>query len=489
MILMDKIKEAAISVIPVMIVVWALHLTVAPMGDALYKFIVGGILLIAGLAVFLVGAEIGIVPTGARAGSALTKKRNLTLLLVSGFIIGFFITIAEPDVHVLSQQIKAVSPDISQFGLVLMIASGVGLFVSIALARIVFQLSLRVLLAVFYALIFICAFFAQQGFLGIAFDAGGATTGPMTVPFILALGIGVASVRAKSDNDDSFGLIGVASIGPVLSVLILGLFVREGASGSDSAILEEASTLWGHFFHYAPEVAEETAMALAPLIFLFILFKLFLFGRMRTRQIIRVVVGLIYTYLGLVCFFIGVKGGFIPAGTMLGSMLAKMDSIWLIASVAFALGALAVLAEPAVWVLTRQVEEVSGGAIKSRVILIFLCVGVASAVALSLARVYYGLSLWAFVLPGYILALGITLVCPPLFTAIAFDSGGVASGPMASTFILSFTLGAANEFGNLAALDAFGAIALIAMTPLIAIQILGIIYKIRLRSARRYAER
>ncbi|MDE5832938.1 MAG: DUF1538 domain-containing protein [Desulfovibrio sp.] len=485
MILIEKIKEAAISVIPVMIVVWALHLTVAPMGDALYKFMIGGVLLIIGLGVFLVGAEIGIVPTGSRAGSALTRKRNLTLLLAAGFIIGFFITIAEPDVHVLAQQAKAVSPDIPQFGLVVMIASGVGLFVSVALARIVFQLSLRIMLAVFYALVFICAAFAQPGFLGIAFDAGGATTGPMTVPFIMALGIGVAAVRARSDNDDSFGLIGVASIGPILAVLVLGLFSRDASTAGDNAVIEQSASIWGHFLRYIPEVVEETGMALAPLIFLFILFKLFLFGKMRTRQIIRLVLGLTYTYLGLVCFFVGVKGGFIPAGTMLGSMLAKLDSVWIIVTVAFALGALAVCAEPAVWVLTRQVEEVSGGSIKSRIILVFLCVGVASAVALSLARLYYGFSLWAFLLPGYIVALAMTLICPPLFTAIAFDSGGVASGPLASTFILSFTLGAAHEFGNMSALDAFGAIALIAMTPLIAIQILGIIFKLRMRGAKR----
>lgn len=484
MILAEKFKEAAVSVIPVMVVVWLLHLTVAPMGDDLYKFLVGGFLLISGLAIFLVGAEIGIVPMGRKAGSALTNKRNLGLLLVSGFIIGFFITIAEPDVHVLAQQVKGVNPTISQIGLVLMIACGVGLFVSIALARIVFQISLRAMLAVFYILVFICAAFAKSGYLGIAFDAGGATTGPMTVPFIMALGIGVASVRAKGENNDSFGLIGIASIGPILSVLILGIFSKGVAPIPETLAEEQHLTLWGHFIRYIPEVSEEVAMALAPLIFLFILFKLFLFGKMSGRKIRRVVMGLIYTYLGLVCFFVGVKGGFIPVGTMLGSMLAKLDSLWIITLVAFTLGALAVCAEPAVWVLTKQVEEVSGGTIKSRIILVFLCIGVASAVALSLVRLYFGISLWSFLLPGYAIALLITLVCPGLFTAIAFDSGGVASGPMASTFILAFTLGAANQFGNLSILDAFGAIALIAMTPLIAIQILGILYKIRTQGRR-----
>lgn len=479
MILLDKIREAAISVIPVMALVWILHLTVSPMGPALYKFLVGGILLIIGLAVFLLGAEVGIVPTGRQAGSALTARRNLPLLLFAGFIIGFFITVAEPDVHVLAEQVSSVAPDISGFLLVMMIAAGVGLFVSVALMRVVFQLSLRVMLAAFYLIVLVFACLAPSSFLGIAFDAGGATTGPMTVPFILALGIGVAAVRAKAANNDSFGLIGIASIGPVLAVLLLGMFAS-GSSVPDNAADENVVlSIWDHFLAQIPAVAEETALALSPLVVLFALFRIFLFAHMPASQMIRIAVGLIYTYLGLVCFFVGVKGGFIPAGTMLGALLSSQDSAWLLIMVAFLLGALAVCAEPAVWVLTTQVEEVSGGAIKSRMILIFLCIGVACAVALSLLRLVMGWPLWTFLLPGYLTAFALSIVCPPMFTAIAFDSGGVASGPMASTFILAFTLGAAGQLGTLSVIDAFGAIALIAMTPLIALQILGILYKIR----------
>lgn len=481
MILWEKIKESAISVIPVMAVVWLLQLTVAPMGEALHKFLIGGVLLIVGLGVFLLGAEVGIVPAGRLAGSALTQRRNLGLLLLSGFVIGFFITVAEPDVHVLAQQVRSVDPGISSVSLVLMIAAGVGLFVAVALARVVFQLSLRLLLCLFYLLVLACAFFAPSSFTGIAFDAGGATTGPMTVPFILALGIGVAAVRARASSDDSFGLIGIASIGPVLSVLILGLFTEESKLVPEIGEENVALGIWEHFYGHLPEVARETAMSLAPLVALFIVFRIFLFRHMPARQMLRMAIGLMYTYLGLVCFFVGVKGGFIPAGTMLGAALSSHETPWLLLVVSFTLGALAVCAEPAVWVLTNQVELVSRGAIKSRLILVFLCVGVACAVALSLGRLVLGWPLWTFLLPGYVLAFALTLVCPPIFTAIAFDSGGVASGPMASTFILAFTLGAAGQLGTLSALDAFGAIALIAMTPLIALQILGVLYKLRTR--------
>lgn len=459
-----------------MILVSALHLSIAPIGKDFAPFIIGGILLIIGLGIFLLGAETGIVPMGQRAGSALTQRRNLPLLLIAGFITGFFVTVAEPDVHVLGQQVKSVAPDVDTLLLVIMIALGVGLFVSLALLRIVMQISLRLLLFGLYALIFVCAAFTDPAFLGMSFDAGGATTGPMTVPFILALGIGVAAVRTSHGQDDSFGLIGIASIGPILAVLVMGML----QTGTESAVQEEhaqeAATLWGHFLGFLPEVAEEVAMALAPLVLLFAGFRVFLLKRMTTLRLLKTCMGLVYTYIGLVIFFMGVKGGFIPAGTSLGGILAANDYKWLLPAVAFALGALAVFAEPAVWVLTHQVENVSGGAIKSRIMLFFLCIGVATAVGLALIRLESGLSLWYFILPGYALTFLLTIFCPPMFTAIAFDSGGVASGPMASTFILSFTLGASGEMGGNPLLDAFGVIALIAMTPLVAIQILGVIF-------------
>lgn len=475
MFLWNKLKEAAISVIPVMAVVWLLHWTVAPLGEDLASFTVGGFLLILGLAIFLLGVDLGIVPMGQRSGSALTQKRNLFLLLGAGFIIGFFITIAEPDVHVLAQQVASVDPSIRPLPLVGMIAAGVGLFVAMALARIVFQIPLRLLLIVFYALVFACAFLTAPEFLGVAFDAGGATTGPMTVPFIMAIGIGVAAVRAGGQND-SFGLIGIASIGPVLAILILGMLQSGGAAiGGEAEELHPAS-LWGRFWGYTPEVAGEVGLALLPLIGLFLLFRLFLLKRMTAYRTLRTCIGLVYTYLGLVLFFVGVRGGFIPTGASLGAILATHNAAWLLLATAFTLGALVVCAEPAVWVLTHQVEEVSRGAIKSNVLLLFLCIGVAVAVALALLRVSLGLSLWWFLLPGYGIAFLLTLFCPPMFIAIAFDSGGVASGPMASTFILALTLGASRGLGGNPILDAFGVIALIAMTPLIAIQILGVIY-------------
>ncbi len=476
MIFLEKLRESAISVLPIMALVSLLHLAVAPLGALFPPFLLGGVLIIIGLSFFLVGADIGVLPMGQRAGSALVHKRNLPLLLGAGFIIGFIITVAEPDVQVLAAQVMDVAPSISARNLVFMIAAGVGLFVSLALLRVIFQFSLRVLLLLFYALLFVCAALSSPEFLGVGFDAGGATTGPMTVPFILALGMGVAAVRGGNAENDSFGFIGLASIGPIMAVLLMGM-LSSGTGELPAESVESAGeslSLLAAFLNLVPEVLHEVLVALGPLFLLFAVFQLTLV-RMPSQQLLRLIMSLVYTFLGLVLFFLGVKGGFMPAGRELGALIAGTQPSALFISAGVLFGALVVCAEPAVWVLTVQVEEISGGSIRRSLMLAALSLGVACAVGMAMFRILNGISLWYFLIPGYLLSFGLMRFCPPLFTAIAFDSGGVASGPMASTFILAFALGASNALGGNPILDAFGVIALIAMTPLIAIQALGIL--------------
>ena len=477
--LFEKIKESVISVLPIMALGVLLHLSIAPMGAALAPFLVGGALVIAGLGIFLHGTELGMVPIGQKAGAAITSKKNVLLLLVSAFLIGFLITIAEPDVHVLAQQVTSVSPSITSSTLVFMIALGVGLFVLVAVGRILLDFSYKLALTAFYILLFVCAAFTSGDFVGIAFDAGGATTGPMTVPFIMALGIGVASVRGgRKAEQDSFGFIGLASIGPIRAVVLLGMLGQNASAQSQEAAADaslQTLSLLETFLGRVPSVVHEVSMALAPLLAMFIVFQLFLI-KMPRRQVIRMSAGLVYTYIGLILFFVGVQGGFMPAGRILGASLAGFGSEGIIILTGLVLGAVVVCAEPAVWVLNEQIEEVSGGHIKKRIMLFSLSSGVAVAVALSMARVVFGISLWWLLIPGYTLALGLTRFCPQMFTAIAFDSGGVASGPMASTFILAFTLGTSQALGGNPITDAFGVIAMIAMMPLITIQVLGILF-------------
>ncbi|MDR1611690.1 MAG: DUF1538 domain-containing protein [Planctomycetota bacterium] len=474
-----KLKESAISVLPVMLIVAVLHFTIAPLPEGqLAKYIVGGALLMLGLGIFLVGADIGMVPFGQKVGSALTRKRNLTLILAAAFLIGFAITIAEPDVQVLASQVSSVAPDINRFALLVMIAVGVGFFLVVAMIRVLMQWSLPKLLIGFYVLVFIICSFIDPGFVGVAFDSGGATTGPITVPFIMAMGIGAAAaVKREDGTDNSFGYVGLASIGPIAAVAVMGLLspIRldaERGGGADAAVKGLAAA----FTDEIPHVALDIALALAPLVVLFLLFQVLLL-RLTLQQIKRMLLGLVYSFIGLVVFMVGVGGGFTPIGQALGQRLGGIGEGWVLLPVGMLLGAVVVIAEPAVWVLTEQVEEISGGHIKRPIMLFSLSVSIAAAVTLGMTRVVTGLSIWWLLVPGYALALALTRISPPLFTAIAFDSGGVASGPMSTTFVLALTLGASFARGGNPATDAFGMVAMIAMAPLITIQLLGLAFR------------
>lgn len=499
--MLNKLKETAVSILPISVIVLILNWTIAPLGSSMvWQFLTGSLFTILGLALFLLGADIGILPIGEKAGAALTSKRNLPLLLSSAFVIGFLITIAEPDVQVLAKQVCSVDASINPTVLLVMIAVGIGLFTSVGLLRTVLHIPLKYLLIAFYIIVFVAAFAAPDKYLAVAFDSGGATTGPMTVPFILALGVGVAAVqgrgKGKTGNESSFGMTGMASIGPILAVLILGICVgghqpskRAAALSAvqqEVAVTAEASASTvdaatangaekGVFAHLLPETLVDVAKALMPLAVMFVVFQ-FTLLHLPPHAIIRMSVGLLYSFVGLVLFMLGVNGGFMPAGDIIGFTVAQTDYRYILVAIGVFLGAVVVCAEPAVWVLTKQVEEISGGTIKRSVIIAALSIGVAVSVGLSIFRVLSGFSLWFVLLPGYALALTLTFFCPQLFTAIAFDSGGVASGPMTTTFILSFMLGISNALGGNPLTDAFGVIALVAMAPLITIQVLGILY-------------
>ena len=489
-----KFKETAVSVIPIMLIVLVLGLTVVPLEKLLLvRFVFGGLLLIVGLTIFLLGVDLGIQPMGERCGAELTKKRSLPLLLIVAFIIGFIVTAAEPDIQVFGDQVKGVFPFVNKTAITFVIAAGVGLFIMVGLLRTVLNLSLKITLVISYAVLFALSIFSPESFIGIAFDSGGATTGPMTVPFIMALGLGVSSVR--SDDDNSFGLTGVCSVGPVMAVLLYSVILRMNGAFSSGEVVQEtalaaqtASENAGNLLHqiFYPfgsvfsHVIKESLISIVPLFALFIIFQ-FLLLKMTGRQVVRIIIGFVYAFIGLAIFLVGVNGGFMQAGQALGNLLGafavEKGGIWyaVLILVGFILGAIIVCAEPAVWVLSEQVESVSGGTIKRKVLLVFLSAGTAIAIGLSLWRAVSGFNLRYILIPGYILAMILMIFSPSLFSGIAFDSGGVASGPLTSTFVLSFTLGAANagNSGN----DSFGVIALVAMMPLIAIQLMGIIFK------------
>ena len=490
--ILSKLKETAVSVLPVMAIVFLLGLTIVPLAPAfLLRFFISGLLLIIGLTVFLLGVDLGIQPMGERCGAALTKRKSLSLLLITAFVIGFIVTAAEPDIQVFGDQVRGVFASVNKLAFTFVIAAGVGLFITLGLLRTVLNLSLKWTLFISYTLLFALAFFAPDSFIGIGFDSGGATTGPMTVPFIMALGLGVSSVRAGK-NDNSFGLTGISSVGPVLAVLIYAIIVI--APSTESAVSAVPSTGSGTtsvasvalalpaFSSVIASVLHESLISIAPLFALFIIFQLFLL-KMTLRQVIRMCIGFVYSFTGLSVFLTGVYGGFMQTGRILGEQFGALaferGGIWLFLLIltGLALGAIIVCAEPAVWCLSEQVENVSGGTIRRKVLLTFLSVGTAVAIGLAMCRAIMGFNIKWLLLPGYLIAMLLMIFSPELFTGIAFDSGGVASGPLTSTFILSFTIGAASKGSGNG--DFFGVIALVAMMPLIAIQIMGIIFKIK----------
>ena len=476
--LQEKLNETLKAVLPILAIVLVLCFTIAPLEPGiLLAFLLGAVLLIVGMMFFTLGVDMSMTPIGENVGTCMTQTKKLWLMVLLSFILGFIVTISEPDLQVLAEQV----PSVPNMVLVLSVAFGVGLFLVAALLRMLFNITLAHMLLALYVFAFALAFFVPGDFIAVAFDAGGVTTGPMTVPFIMALGIGISAIRSdERAEDDSFGLVALSSIGPILSVLVLSLIYHpESAEYVPDSIpeIENSVELWEIFAEGFPDYIREMAVSLLPIIVFFVIFQI-IFRRMQKRMLIRVAVGMVYTYAGLVLFLTGVNAGFMPSGNYLGQVLADNPYKWIIVPVGMLIGYFIVRAEPAVFVLTRQVEDITSGTITSRAMSLSLSIGVAVSLGLAMIRVLTGISIFWFIIPGYAAALILSFFVPKIFTAIAFDSGGVASGPMTATFLLPFAMGACVSVGGDIVTDAFGVVAMVAMTPLITIQILGLVYQI-----------
>ena len=480
-VLLEKLNEAAASVLPISLIVMAICLVLVPMDAGLMlSFILATAMLILGMGLFTLGAEMSMSRIGNYMGSKLTKSRSLPLILSVSFALGVAITVAEPDLQVLAGNV----PDIDSAVLILTVSVGVGFFLTLCMVRILFSIPLRTMLIVFYAIVFAAAFLSDRSILAVAFDSGGVTTGPMTVPFIMALGVGVASIRSDENaKADSFGLVGLCSIGPILSVLLLGAIYKTQPSQAAGAAVSGAATtveMGRDYLHALPHYLQEVMVALLPIIVFFLIFQ-FLSLRLRKLPFLRIMMGILYTYAGLVLFLTGVNVGFSPVGYALGAALTEGRKLWLLAPLAMLMGWFIINAEPAVHILNKQVEELSAGAISAKAMGMSLSIAVSAAGGLAMLRVITGVSIMYFLVPGYLIALILSFFVPRTFTAIAFDSGGVASGPLTATFMLPFAMGACEARGGSVMTDAFGLVALVAMMPLITVQVMGAIYVLKSR--------
>ena len=487
-VLPEKLSESLRSVLPVTAVIFLLCFFVAPVPNSvMLAFIMGACFLVVGMGLFSLGADMAMSRIGEHIGAVMSRSRKLWIILAVSFAVGVFITVSEPDLMVLAQQV----PNIPNPVIIWAVALGVGLFLVFAMLRIFFNVPLRWLLTGFYAVLLILSFFVPRDYLSTAFDSGGVTTGPMTVPFIMALGVGVSSVRSDSRaGEDSFGLIALCSVGPIAAVMILGLlYSTEGGSYSPFIVpdINNSIELWKLFAHALPEYFKEVAMAFLPIVGIFMVFQMPK-SRMRGNELVRACVGMLYTFLGLVLFLTGANVGFMPVGNYLGELIGILPYKWIIVPIGMLLGYFIVAAEPAVHVLNKQVYDMTEGMIPPKAMSISLSVGVAISVGLAMLRVLTGMPIMWLLIPGYALAIVISFFVPPMFTAIAFDSGGVASGPMTATFLLPLAMGLCVAVGGNVAQDAFGVIAMVAMTPLITIQILGLIYQHKAKLAAKEAE-
>ncbi len=478
-ILVEKIKESLASVLPVTAIVLILLVTIAPIdAPILLSFLAGAVMLIFGMGLFTLGAEMAMMPMGEYVGSKITKSKKLWIIILVSFFVGTMITISEPDLTVLAGQIQSI-PNMT---LILSVALGVGAMLVVAMLRIIFKIKLKYLLLFFYAIVFILAFFVPDSFMAISFDSGGVTTGPMTVPFIMSLGVGVASIRADEDGaSDSFGLVALCSVGPIIAVMLLGLINNVSDLQPQAYPIPELNNsreIFLSFFTQIPHYAKEVVIAVGPIVVFFLIFRLISGGR-GSKGLGKILVGVLYTFVGLTLFLTGVNVGFMPLGNLLGGTIAASSFKWLLIPIGMIIGYFIVVAEPAVHVLTKQVESETSGAIPAKVLSMTLSIGVAISVGIAMLRVLTGLPILYILIPGYVIALVLSFIVPDVFTSIAFDSGGVASGPMTATFLLPLAVGASAAVGGSIVKDAFGVVAMVAMTPLIAIQILGLIYKIK----------
>ncbi len=484
-VLINKFRGVLFAVLPITIIVAILNFTLTPLGTHLFvRFLAGVIFIVIGLTIFLLGVDIGITPIGNQMGASIAKTNKLWIVIAAGLVLGFAITVAEPALHILAQQVENItSGSIEKMSTLLVVSVGIALMLSLGFVRIVYNVPLNKIMTCLYLIVFILAFFTPEDFFAISFDSSGATTGAVTVPFILALAVGVSALKkdSKASEVDSFGMVGIASAGAIIAVMIMGILSKtERLTGSLPAADTSSLSIMGHFLEKLPVVAEDVALALLPVIVVFAIFQKISF-KLSKKALRKIVMGLIFTFVGLLFFMTGVNGGFMEIGNLIGRKLALFESNVYLVSVGFILGLVTMLAEPAVYVLTHQIEDVTSGYVKRSLVIGTLSIGVGVAVALAMVNILSPhIKLWHFLLPGYVISIAMSYYVPKLFVGIAFDSGGVASGLMTTTFVLAFAHGAADAVENTSILaDGFGLIAMVALAPIIALQLLGAAFQMK----------
>ncbi|MBR2479187.1 MAG: DUF1538 domain-containing protein [Clostridia bacterium] len=488
-IIADKIKEACASVMPIVAIVLVLCATIVPLESGTFLvFLLGAFLAIVGIGLFTLGADSAMTEIGEYIGTSTMRTKKVWLIVPIFFVVGVMITVAEPDLQLLATQL---SETVNNWVLLISVGIGVGLFLVVAFLRILLKIKLKWILLIFYTAVFIMSFFVPQSFVPLAFDSGGVTTGPISVPVIISIGTGIAALRSDGTaEEDSFGLTALCSIGPILAVMILGLIYNPESfkiAESTTVTVLDSKELFIAYGQALPIYLEEVAIGLAPILAFFIVFRFF-GSKIDSHEMIKIGIGVVYTYVGLVMFLLGVNVGFFPVGTYIGETIGKLPYNWIMIFIGFIIGFFVVAAEPAVHVLKNKVFEITAGAIPQKALSLSLMIGVGVSVGLAMMRIILQIPILYFLIPAYLISLTLMFVVPEMFTGIAFDSGGVASGAMTAGFVLPLALGLCRASGGDIATDGFGVVAFVAMTPLITLQILGLVFKLKRIRAEKSAE-
>ena len=464
-----------------------MHFTIIPLSlQDLWAFIRGLVLVMVGLAFFLHGMDLGIMPIGSFLGATLIRSKKIFFILISGAIIAFLVAIAEPNLLILGSQVEKNVEGLSNISLLVLSSLGLSLAICISLVRTIFQLPFKILIISVYALIFLLCIFVSPLYVSIALDVGGAITGPLTVPFIISFGVGSASVRGDlKAHDDNFGYTGIAVACPILLVLLYAFFIKTIRGGDIVAIehmTNNTQEIFLSFWQNIPKIMLSVFLSILPVIILLLIFQVLIL-HLPPERLRRIIIGFVYSYIGLCFFFLGTNTAFIPIAEILGEKMAALSFNWISLPIAFIIGGAVVCSEPSAWALIKEVENVSEGNIRAPIMLVALALGTSIFVFLAIARIMFELSIWYLIVPSYLLIVTLTIFSPPLFSAIAFDSGSVASGPISSAFVLPLALGFSSCFSSTSQTNAFGLIAMTSLSPLITIQILGCMFEAKKRHA------
>lgn len=496
------LKEVFLSSLPLAIIIIVICVFVAPLENPsdYIKLIAGYAGVVFGQTFFLVGLDSSILPVGKLVGSSLAKFNKGIFVILFGILFGILATVAEPALAVLARQTHMIMNGVHETVFVWILSTGVGIFVGLALYRVVKDMNIKIVFAVLYALVFLIVIFVPKEFVALAFDGSGATTGDISVPFILALGMGISATMSKhKTNDDTFGIIGIASVGPILAVFIYGIITKLSNGGEIPPAGVYDPSAAESFLSITLSNVKGVALALIPIVIVFLPFQLFIV-KLPKRQFTRIILGIAPVYIGLLIFLSGIDYGFAFAGKYIGEIFLDASRPewfkWLLLPLGFVLGVAITLSEPAVTVLGEQLEEITNGHIKKLTIRITLALGIGFASLLSMAKILTQINILWFLVPLYALALLMMLFTSSLFVGLAFDSGGVTGGALTSAFLTPLTLGTAQAVASTAGSKAqsvltngFGIIAFISVTPLIAVQALGIIYDRKVKQAQKaYAE-